>query len=140
MGWRPHDTLDAEECVTCMERALGESGTPSIRDGDQGPTYAAQTCVDCLARNDVRQSMDGVKRRADDVFMERRFRDLKHNRACQTEYENMRELRHVIASYVERYDFRRLHSSLDYSTPAERYFSGINEANAPVGKMTKWVA
>ena len=52
----------------------------------------------------------------------------------------MRELRHVIASYVERYDFRRLHSSLDYSTPAEWYFSGINEANAPAEKMGKWAA
>ena len=52
----------------------------------------------------------------------------------------MRELRRVIADYVERYNFRRLHSSLDYSTPAEWYFSGINEANAPAGKMGKWAA
>jgi len=140
VGWRLRGTLDADECVIRMERALGESGTPSIRDGDQGPTYAAQAYMDCLARNDVRQSMDGVKRRADDVLMERWFRDLKHNRACQTEHSNMRELRRVIAGYVERYNFRRLHSSLDYSTPAEWYFSGINEANAPAGKMGKWAA
>ena len=71
---------------------------------------------------------------------ERWFRDLKHNCIYQTEYGNMRELRHVIAEYVERYNFRRLHSSLDCSTPAEWYFSGINEANAPAEKMGKWAA
>ena len=74
------------------------------------------------------------------LVAERRFRDLKHNRVYQTEHSNMRELRRVIAGYVERYNFRRLHSSLDYSTPAEWYFSGINEANAPAGKMGKWAA
>ena len=91
MGWRPHDTLDADECVACMERAFGESGTPSIRDGDQGPTYAAQAYMDCLARNNVRQSMDGVKRWAEIVLIGRWFRDLKHNCIYQTEYSNMRK-------------------------------------------------
>ncbi|MEE1159715.1 MAG: integrase core domain-containing protein [Atopobiaceae bacterium] len=74
------------------------------------------------------------------LVAERRFRDLKHNRVYQTEHSNMRELRRVIAGYVERYNFRRLHSSLDYSTPAEWYFSGMNEANAPAEKMGKWAA
>ena len=54
--------------------------------------------------------------------------------------KNMRELRHIISEYVESYNLRRLHSSLDYSTPAEWYFSGINEANAPTDKMMKWAA
>ncbi len=137
VGRGPRGTLDADECVICMERASGEGGTPSIRDGDQGPAYAAQAYMDCLARNDVSQSMDGARRWADDVLMGRWFRDLKHNRVYQTEYSSMRELRRVIADYVERYNFRRLHSSLDYSTPAGWYFSGINEANAPAEKMGK---
>lgn len=123
-----------------MERAFEENGTPSIANSDQGSTYTSQIYIDCLARHGVTQSMDGVKRWADNVLIERWFRDLKHNCTCQTEYGSMRELRHVIADYVDRYDFRRLHSSLDYSTPAERYLSGINEPNAPTEKMMKWAA
>lgn len=140
VGWRLHDTLDAGECVMCMERAFEENGTPSIANSDQGSTYTAQCYIDCLSRANVRQSMDGVGRWADNVLMERWFRDLKHNCIYQTEYRNMRELRHVIAQYVDRYNFRRLHSSLDYSTPAEWYFSGINSSNAPIDKMMKWAA
>lgn len=140
VGWRLHDTIGADECVMCMERAFEENGTPSICNSDQGSTYTAQIYIDCLARHGVTQSMDGVRRWADNVLIERWFRDLKHSCIYQTEYKNMRELRRVISEYVERYNFRRLHSSLDYETPAEWYFSGINESNAPADKMMKWAA
>lgn len=140
VGWRLHDVAEAEECVMCMERAFEENGTPSICNSDQGSTYTARVYMESLARHNVRQSMDGVRRWADNVLIERWFRDLKHNCIYQTEYGNMRELRKVISGYVERYNFRRLHSSLDWCTPAEWYFSGINEENAPIDKMMKWAA
>jgi len=114
-----------------MERAVDEHGSPSICNSDQGSTYTAQAYIDCLARHNVRQSMDGVRRWADNVLIERWFRDLKHDCIYQTEYRNMTELRQVIAGYVEKYNFRRIHSSLDYATPAEWYFSGLNETNMP---------
>ena len=84
--------------------------------------------------------MDGARRRADNVLVERWLRDLRHECIYQTEYASMRELRHVIAEYVDRRNFRRLHSSLDYSTPAEWYFSGVNSASAPTEKMMRWAA
>jgi putative transposase len=84
--------------------------------------------------------MDGVGRRADGVLIERWFRDLKHECIYQAEYKNMRELRHVIAQYVERYNFRRPRSSLDHRTPAEWYLGGINSMNAPTEKIRKWAA
>lgn len=131
VGWRLHDTLEAEEAVMCVERAFEEHGTPSILNSDQGSTYTAREFIACLSGANVRQSMDGVRRWADNVLIERWFRDLKHECVYQTEYKNMRELRHIIAEYVDRYNKRRLHSSLDWATPAEWYFSGLNEANAP---------
>ena len=131
VGWHLHDTLEANAAVFCMERAVDEHGSPSICNSDQGSTYTAQAYIDCLARHNVRQSMDGVRRWADNVLIERWFRDLKHDCIYQTEYRNMTELRQVIAGYVEKYNFRRIHSSLDYATPAEWYFSGLNETNMP---------
>lgn len=48
------------------------------------------------------------------------------------------DLRKAISDYVEKYNFRRLHSALDYSTPAEWYFSELNAINVPKGvKMLK---
>ena len=78
--------------------------------------------------------MDGARRWADNVHIERWFRGLKHECIYQAEYKNMRELRRVIAEYVEKHNFRRIHSSLGYATPAEWYFSGLNAINFPKDK------
>ncbi len=133
VGWRLHDTLSADEAVMCMNAAFERYGTPSICNSDQGSTYTSQIYMECLSARGVRQSMDGVRRWADNVLIERWFRNLKHECIYQTEYSNMGELRKIIASYVDKYNFDRLHSSLDYNYPAEWYFSGINAANAPEG-------
>lgn len=119
VGRGPCDTIEAGERVACTGRAFEDNGTPSICNSNQGSTHTAQVYVDCLAGASVRQGMDGVGRRADGVLIERWFRDLKHECIYQAEYKNMRELRHVIAQYVERYNFRRPRSSLDHCTPAE---------------------
>lgn len=119
-----------------MESAIRGRGAPAICNSDQGAAYTAREYIDCLSGQGVRQSMDGRRRRAGNVLIERWFRDLKHECVYQTEYGSMAELRAVIAGYVEKYNFRRLHSSLGWETPAEWYFSGLNEANAP-GKVKK---
>ena len=54
---------------------------------------------------------------------------MKHDCIYMTEYRNMGEARKVIADYVEKCNFRRLHSSLGYEVPAEWYFSGLNAIN-----------
>ena len=131
VGWRLHDTLESRESVACMERCFADHGTPCICNSDQGSSYTAQDYIDCLASHSVRQSMDGRRRWADNVLMERWFRNLKHDCIYMTEYRNMGELREVIADYVEKYNFRRLHSSLGYEVPAEWYFSGLNAINRP---------
>ncbi|MBQ9000553.1 MAG: IS3 family transposase [Eggerthellaceae bacterium] len=134
VGWRLHDAIEAAEAVICMEATVERRGCPAMSNSDQGSTYTAQCYIDCLARHDIRQSIDGARRWADSAYIERRFRDLKHDCIYQTEHRNMRGLRHVIAEYAEKYNFRRVHSSLDYATPAEWYFSGLNAVDFPEDK------
>lgn len=140
VGWRLHDTLEAHEVVLCMQQTISKHGVPSIVNSDQGATYTAQEYVDCLALCGIRQSMDGRRRWADNVYIERWFRDLKHDQIYQTEYRTFKELKEVVADYIARYNYQRLHSSLDYETPAEWYFSGINALNMPEAIEIKKVA
>ena len=131
VGWHLHDTCTAHEAVICMASAFRQYGTPAICNSDQGATYTASEYVNCLSDNNVRQSMDGCRRWADNVYMERWFRNLKHEQVYMCEYHTFAQLKEVIAQYVQRYNFDRLHSSLDYDTPAQWYFSGLNAINAP---------
>ena len=70
IGWRLHDTLDADQAVKCMESAVSHHGCPAICNSDQGSTYTAQVYIDCLKKYGIVQSMDGVRRWADNVLIE----------------------------------------------------------------------
>lgn len=131
VGWRLHHTLEAHECVRCMERAFEEHGTPAIANSDQGSTYTAAEYVECLASRGIAQSMDGKGRWADNVFIERWFRNLKYDCLYQSEYRTFGELRRLIAAYVDKYNNRRPHTALGGSTPAEWYYSGLNAQGSP---------
>lgn len=124
-GWRLHDTLEATECVRCMEEAFETHGLPAIVNSDQGVTYSSNEYISLLADNRVEQSMDGKGRWVDNVFCERAFRTIKQECIYINDYSTPNELRALIADFIDDYNNDRLHSSLDYETPAEWYFSGI---------------
>ncbi|WP_278308922.1 integrase core domain-containing protein [Parasporobacterium paucivorans] len=42
-----------------------------------------------------------------------------------TQYNNIREARSAIGSYIHTYNFERCHSSINYQTPAERYYPAM---------------
>ena len=136
VGWRLHETLEAHECVLCMEKSFENHGVPAIANSDQGSTYTSNEYCELLNKYHVRQSMDGAKRWADNIFIERWFRNLKYEQIYQSEYTSVAELKELIAEYVDLYNNDRLHSSINYQTPVEWYYSGINSieetANANV--------
>ena len=127
VGFKLHDTLESYHCVDCVNAAINNFGLPSIINSDQGATYSSENYTKFLEDNKIQQSMDGRGRWADNVIIERWFRDLKHDCIYQNEYNNMTELRNLVANYIQDYNHERLHSSLDYETPSQWYYSGINK-------------
>jgi putative transposase len=125
VSWRLHDTLEACECVACVRAAFEEYGIPAYFNTDQGVTYSSNEFIALLAGEGVAQSMDGKGRWVDNVINERAFRSIKQECVYINEYSTPNELRALIGAYIADYNNDRLHSSLDYDTPAEWYFSGI---------------
>ncbi|MDK2881514.1 MAG: putative transposase, partial [Clostridia bacterium] len=66
-------------------------------------------------------SMDGKGRATDNIFIERLWRSLKYEEVYLNEYTSPREARQRIACYLDFYNYRRPHQSLNYQTPAELY-------------------
>jgi transposase InsO family protein len=58
----------------------------------------------------------------DNVFVERLWRSVKYEEVYLRAYENVGEARHSIGRYLDFYNRRRPHSSLDYRTPDQAYF------------------
>lgn len=119
-GWAVSRTLTAETLtVPALEMAL-QQGIPSIFHSDQGSQYAAWLHLEPLLALQVTISMSDAGQPTQNGLVERFIRTLKEEHVDYTEYTDfddaVRQLRHWLE--VE-YMTERIHSALDYTTPAE---------------------
>ena len=86
-------------------------------------TGAAFTGV--LANNGIAISMDGKGAWRDNVFVERLWRSVKYEEVYLRAYDSVSEARASIGRYLDFYNQRRPHSSLDGMTPDQAYFTPL---------------
>lgn len=125
LSWRLSNSMDASFCVDCLEDALREHGRPEVFNSDQGSQFTSKAFTDVLKREKVDISMDGRGRALDNIFVERLWRNVKHEDVYLKGYANMAELMLGLAQYFAFYNAERPHQSLGYETPASVYHSGV---------------
>ena len=69
--------------------------------------------------------MDGKGAWRDNVFVERLWRTIKYDEVYLRAYESVRHARASLARFIDFYNARRPHSSLDRKTPDEFYFATL---------------
>ena len=74
--------------------------------------------------------MDGKGAWRDNVFVERLWRTIKYEEVYLHAYESVSAARAGIGRYLDLYNRRRPHSSLDGMTPDRAYFG--NESMPPI--------
>jgi putative transposase len=110
-------------CVETLEDALARHGRPDIFNTDQGSQFTGAAFTGVLAGNGIAISMDGRGAWRDNVFVERLWRSVKYEEVYLRAYDSLREARNSIGRYLDFYNGRRPHSSLDGSTPDRAYFN-----------------
>lgn len=127
VGWSLSNTLETEFCIDALK--LGFTlATPEIINSDQGCQFTSETWVNFLRDHGIKVSMTGKGRCTDNIYIERFWRSFKREEFYLNEYKSVRCLRKAIGAYIEFYNQRRWHQSLEYKTPAEVYFGGkINQ-------------
>ena len=75
-----------------------------------------------MAGSRIAISMDGKGAWRDNVFVERLWRSVKYEEAYLRAYESVSEARSSIGRYLDFYNGRGPHSSLDDHTPDQAYF------------------
>jgi len=129
VGWKISNTLETEFCIDALKSAL-VTGTPELINSDQGCQFTSDDWVDFLKNNNINISMTGKGRCLDNVYIERFWRNVKREEFYLNEYATIRELKKAIGEYIEFYNHRRWHQSLDYKTPASIYFNEVPMAVA----------
>ena len=124
LSWRISNSMDASFCVDCLEEALISHGKPDIFNTDQGVQFTSQAFTGVLLREGVAISMDGRGRALDNIFVERLWRNVKHEDVYLNGYATMGDLTVGLTRYFAFYNGERPHQSLNYQTPDVVYASG----------------
>ena len=124
LSWRISNSMDASFCVDCLEEALIGHGKPDIFNTDQGVQFTSQAFTGVLMREGVAISMDGRGRALDNIFVERLWRNVKHEDVYLNGYATMGDLTVGLTRYFAFYNEERPHQSLNYQTPDVVYASG----------------
>ena len=130
LSWELSNTLHNGFCVEILLDAITRYGCPIIFNSDQGSQFTASNFVYELLTREIQISMDGKGRALDNVFIERLWRSIKYEEVYLKDYANGQEAQSGLSTYFNFYNNIRTHSSLDYKTPSEIYFSSGSKHSA----------
>jgi len=113
--------MDVSFCLRMLADSI-YTAKPDIINSDQGSQFTCKSWISLVEGNNIKVSMDGRGRWADNIIIERFWRSLKYEDILINEYETAQEVKEAIKAYIELYNNKRLHQSLGYRTPAEVYW------------------
>ena len=125
LAWRVSISMDTEFCTEAVEEAITRYGKPEIFNTDQGSQFTSAAFTGLLLGHGIRISMDGKGCWRDNVFIERLWRSIKYEEVYLHAYESVSQARTGIGKYIEFYNTRRPHSSLQARTPDVVYFNSL---------------
>jgi putative transposase len=130
LSWRVSITMEVEFCLEAVEEALARHGKPEIFNTDQGSQFTGQDFTGLLLGNAIAISMDGRGAWRDNVFVERLWRSVKYEEVYLRAYDSVGQARAALGRYLDFYNRKRPHSSLDGRTPDHAYFERLPQAAA----------
>ena len=131
-GWNLGRSLEKELTIGALKMALDRHPAPEIHHSDQGKQYAAMEYTDLL-KPTVTISMSATGQPTENGLIERFIRTFKEEHLDYTEYQDFDDAYQQIAHWLEvEYMTERIHSALDYVTPAEFETALIASAESPL--------
>src|SRR5271165_4227489 len=130
LAWRLSITMEVDFCLEAVEEALARYGRPEIFNTDQGAQFTSAAFTGLLLENKIAISMDGRGAWRDNVFVERLWRSVKYEEVYLRAYDTVADARLSLDRYMDFYNGKRPHSSLDARTPDSTYFNHLPQVAA----------
>jgi putative transposase len=125
LSWRLSNTMTTDFCLDAVREAISHYGKPEIFNTDQGSQFTSHEFTQLLKDNEIRISMDGKGCWRDNVFVERLWKSVKYEEVYLKAYESVSAARANLGVYLNFFNTRRPHQSLDGKTPDTIYYTGI---------------
>ena len=120
VGWSYGPKKDVQLTLEALNRAVRSRlpGSGLVFHTDRGTEYGAGAFKDRIAKLRFIQSMNRPGKVTDNAFMESFFHSMKSENFHGHRFNDDSEVRSVLKSYLPFYNRDRLHSSLNYVSPA----------------------
>jgi putative transposase len=121
IGWALDRTLQDRLTITALEMALTQRGTPAglVHHSDRGVQYASHDYTRILQEHGIGISMSRTGNPWDNAACESFMKTLKYEEVYRSEYRDLADAYARIGEFLEVvYNQKRLHSALDYRSPA----------------------
>lgn len=120
VGWSYGPRKDVKLTLEALNRAVGSRrpGSPVVFHTDRGIEYAAGAFKERIAELGFTQSMNRPGKVTDNAFIESFFHSMKSEIYHGCRFNTDEQIRNALKSYLPFYNSDRLHSSLDYVSPA----------------------
>ena len=125
LSHRISNTMDSQLVMSVLNEALEKYPHPEIFNTDQGSQYTSEVHTQKLKKLGITISMDGKGRATDNICIERFWRSAKVERIYLNAYQSIGELITDMDDYIEFYNHRRFHQTLDYKKPMDVYQESI---------------
>ena len=126
LSWEISNTMDSSLVMRVLDDAKDRFGTPEMFNTDQGSQYTSYVHTQKLKDHGVIISMDGKGRATDNICIERFWRSAKCERIYLNEYKGLPDLRLDVADYIDFYNNRRFHESINYEKPMRFYWENLD--------------
>src|SRR5215470_15972508 len=147
IGWAMADHLQASLAIDALKMAIKRrKPAPGslIHHSDRGIQYACSDYTELLAAHHITPSMSRIGNPYDNAKAERFMRTLKTEQIDGTLYRHWRQAERAIGDFIDRiYNVQRLHTALDYRSPAQfeachraRALPGVGDAALERGSAT----
>lgn len=123
-------SMTPDFCVEALTEAIEKYGVPEIFNSDQGSQFTSDAFTRVLKDHAIQISMDGKGRWVDNVFVERLWKSVKYEHVYLHAYDSVADARDKLGAYLDFFNRRRPHSSLDRQTPDMVYFKTQHQVQA----------
>ena len=125
LSWRLSNTLTTDFCLEAVSEAISHFGKPDIFNTDQGSQFTSSDFTGLLKDNGIRISMDGKGCWRDNVFVERLWKSVKYEEVYLKAYDTVADAKANLGRYLDFYNTRRPHQTLDGKTPDAFYCQNL---------------
>jgi len=121
VAWDVFNSLDAENSLMVLKKAIDQYGKPEMVNSDQGSQFTCALWTEYLEKSGIKISMDGKGRALDNVFIERLWRTVKQDYVYRYPASNGTELYSGLNEFFIYYNTRKTHQGIDRRIPIQLY-------------------